>query len=149
MNAGIGALGPVQPRQFDDRPRLQLAVSEPAKAAHVPGETYMGSLGNFLDLQRLLRRKRKSAARGRRSMSITVSSRTDSTVSVFFGGWYTQSGYGPRDNWQSRRFIRCLAALEHCPHTIDRDGPDRGARLPGSRLSTNRKLSHWCAENAS
>ena len=31
---------------------------------------------------------------------------------MFFGGWYTQSGYGPRETWKER-FIRCLAATEH------------------------------------
>ena len=36
----------------------------------------------------------------------------ESTASVFFGGWYTQAGYGPRATWQEK-FKHSFAASEH------------------------------------
>jgi hypothetical protein len=36
----------------------------------------------------------------------------DSTVSIFFGGRYTASGFGPRMTWKEK-FIRCLTSIDH------------------------------------
>jgi hypothetical protein len=71
---------------------------------------------------------------------------TDSTVSLFFGGWYTESGYGPRATWQDK-FRRCLSALEQfLPPLIVMDPlVARGFEELGF---TKQKLIEWCAENA-
>ena len=35
----------------------------------------------------------------------------DSTVTVFLGGWYTISGYGPRDTWE-QRFLQTVLEIQ-------------------------------------
>ena len=74
MNSGIGDLRPVQPRQRDDRPRLQPGLAEPAGRLG-PGRDLHGLAGQLLRLQRRRSPRTRSAARGRRSTSSTASSR--------------------------------------------------------------------------
>ena len=57
MNSGIGAIGPVQPRQRDDRPRLRPAVAEPSGRLG-PGRDLHGLAGQLVRVHRGLRRER-------------------------------------------------------------------------------------------
>ena len=67
-------------------------------------------------------------------------------VSIFFGGWYTQSGYGPRETWKEK-FVRCLTATDHfSPPLIVMDPlVARGFQALGI---DKKALIEWCAENA-
>jgi len=65
---------------------------------------------------------------------------------MFFGGWYTQSGYGPRDNWKSK-FIRCLTALEHYQQPLIVMDPLVAKGFVDIGY-TRQSLVDWCAEHA-
>jgi len=67
-------------------------------------------------------------------------------VSVFFGGWYTQAGFGPRATWQEK-LKHCFAACEHnFPPLLVLD-PIVARGFAERGFDTKRKLSEWCAEN--
>ena len=87
--------GPIQPCQCHHRPRLQPAVPEPTGRLGARRNLH-GHARQLADYTACFPRPR-NGARGSRSTSSRASSRPTSTVSVFFGGWYTQSGYGPRE----------------------------------------------------
>ena len=89
----------------------------------------------------------KNTVRGSRCMCKRDLSRPNPTVSVFFGGWYTQSGYGPRETWKER-FIRCLAATESdIPPLLVLD-PIAARGFVELGFDTKEKFIAWCAENA-
>jgi len=144
MNAGIGALGPYNHANVTIGRAFSL-LSQNLQGGSVPGESYMGSLGNWYALTAAFPENEERSPweplhvqRGFKP--------TDSVVSVFFGGWYTQSGYGPRQSWQEK-FIRCLTALEHyIPPLIVLD--PIAARGFVELGFDKRKLIDWCAENA-
>ncbi len=71
---------------------------------------------------------------------------TDSVVSVFFGGWYTHSGFGPRETWKDK-FIRCLTATDHFSSPVIFMDP-LVARSFVDLGYTKESLIDWCAENA-
>ena len=58
---------------------------------------------------------------------------TDCTVSIFFGGWYTHAGYGPRETWQEK-MIRCLTAIDHYQPPLLVMDPIVAAAVRRSRL---------------
>ena len=74
----------------------------------------------------------------------------DSTVSVFSGGRYTTSGFGPRETWKEK-FVRCITAADH-----DDDGgspliimdPLVARHFVELGFDTKEKLAAWCSENA-
>ena len=144
MNDGIGAMGP-----YDEASatigRAHGLLSQNLQGGSTPGETYMGSLGNWLAYTACFpeAEERSPWAPFHVDQGFRPS---DSTVSLFFGGWYTESGYGPRETWQSK-FIRCLTALEQfLPPLIVMDPlVARGFVELGF---TKEKLIEWCAENA-
>ncbi|MGZ5897006.1 MAG: UGSC family (seleno)protein, partial [Xanthobacteraceae bacterium] len=103
MNSGIGALGPYNHANATIG-RAYSLLCQNLQGGSVPGETYMGSLGNWLAYTACFPEAEERSPWEPFHVQHGFKP-TDSTVSVFFGGWYTQSGYGPRDNWQSK-FIR-------------------------------------------
>jgi hypothetical protein len=129
MNSGIGALGPYNHANATIG-RAYSLLCQNLQGGSVPGETYMGTLGNWLAYTACFSEAEERSPW--EPFHVQHGFRpTDSTVSAFFGGWYTLSGYGPRE------------AIEVCPlpdrsralsAAANRDGPDRGARIPGSRL---------------
>lgn len=144
MNDSIGALGPYNHANTAIG-RAYGLLSQNAQGGSVPGETYMGSVGNFLAYTACFPEAEERSPwppfhvdKGRRA--------DESTVSVFFGGWYTQSGFGPRDTWKEK-FTRCLTALEQfSPPLIVMDPlVARGFEELGY---SKQKLIEWCAENA-
>ena len=144
MNSGIGALGPYNHANATIG-RAYSLLCQNLQGGSVPGETYMGSLGNWLAYTACFPEAEERSPWEPFHVQHGFKP-TDSTVSVFFGGWYTQSGYGPRDNWQSK-FIRCLTALEHYLQPLIVMDPivARGFQDLGY---DKKKLSAWCAENA-
>jgi len=121
-------------------------LSQNLQGGSVPGESYMGSLGNWYAYTAAFPENEEHSPW--QPLHVQKGFKpTDSTVSVFFGGWYTQSGYGPRETWKER-FIRCLAATEHyIPPLLVLD-PIAARGFVELGFDTKEKLIAWCAENA-
>jgi hypothetical protein len=144
MNTGIGVLGPYNHANSTIGRAFSLACQN-LQGGSVPGETYMGSLGNWLAYTACFAEAEERSPWTPFHVDEGFKP-TDSTVSVFFGGWYTQSGYGPRDSWKEK-FIRCLTATEHYLQPLIVMDPIV-ARGFVERGFTKKSLIEWCAENA-
>ena len=144
MNDGIGAMGPYNEATATIG-RAHGLLSQNLQGGSTPGETYMGSLGNWLGYTACFSEAEERSPWTPFHVDQGFKA-SDSTVSLFFGGWYTESGYGPRATWQDK-FRRCLSALEQfLPPLIVMDPlVARGFVELGF---TKEKLIEWCAENA-
>ena len=110
----------------------------------MPGESYLGTLGNFLNYSACFAEAEERSPWAPLHVDAGFKP-TDSTVSIFFGGWHTQSGYGPRATWKEK-FLRCLTADHFLPPLIVMDPlVARGFQALGI---DKRALIEWCAENA-
>ncbi len=72
---------------------------------------------------------------------------TDSTVSIFFGGRYTTSGFGPRETWKEK-FVRCLTAGDHNSAPLIVMDPLVARLFVELGFDTKEKFAQWCSENA-
>lgn len=144
MNSGIGAMGPYNHANVTIG-RAYSLLSQNGEGGSVPGETYMGALGNPLAYSLCF------AENEERSPWLPLHVQkglkpTDSAVTVFVGNRYIQEGFGPRDTWEAK-FRRCLAATAHLPPCIVLD--PIVARLFAARgINSKQDLIDWCAENA-
>ncbi len=144
MNAGIGAMGPYNLANATIGRAYGLA-SQNVQGGSVPGETYMGTLGNNWAYTACFPEAEERSPWAPFHVDHGFKP-TDSTVSVFFGGWYTQSAFGPRETWKET-FIRCLTATDfYSPPLIAMD--PLVARDFVALGFTKRSLIEWCAENA-
>lgn len=144
MNCGIGALGPYnQANATIGRAYCLLSVN--AQGGSEPGNTYMGSVGNNWNITACFAENEERSPW--QPFHVDKGCNNDeSTASIFFGGWYTQSGFGPRLTWQDK-FIRCLVAADHfSPPVIVMDPLVANDFV---KLGfTKESLIEWCAENA-
>ena len=144
MNAGIGAMGPYNHANTAIG-RAYSLLSQNGQGGSVPGETYMGALGNPLAYSLCFPENEE------RSPWVPLHVQkgfkpTDSTVSVFVGNRGIQEGFGPRDTWEAK-FRRCLAATSHIPPCVIVD--PIVARLFAARgIKSKDDLINWCARNA-
>jgi hypothetical protein len=144
MNCGIGAMGPYNHANVTIG-RAYSLLSQNGQGGSVPGETYMGALGNAFAYSLCF------AEHEERSPWVPLHVQkgfkaTDSTASVFNGLRYVQEGFGPRDTWEDK-FRRCLAATAYLPPLIVLD--PLVARLFASRgIKSKQDLIDWCAANA-
>jgi len=144
MNAGIGAMGPYNHANTAIG-RAYSLLSQNGQGGSVPGETYMGALGNPLAYSLCFPENEE------RSPWVPLHVQkgfkpTDSTVSVFVGNRGIQEGFGPRDTWEAK-FRRCLAATSHIPPCVIVD--PIVARLFAARgIKSKDDLIEWCARNA-
>jgi hypothetical protein len=144
MNAGIGAMGPYNHANATIGRAFAL-TSQNVQGGSVPGETYMGTLGNWLNYTACFPEAEERSPWTPFHVDHGFKA-TDSTVSVFFGGWYTHSGFGPRATWQDR-FRRMLVATDfYSPPIIVMD--PLVARSFVDLGYTKRSLIEWCAANA-
>ncbi len=107
MDDGIGAMGPFSHANATIGRAYNLA-SINGQGGSTPDETYMGTLGNWYSYSAMFPEAEE------RSPWAALHTRygfkpTESAVTVFRGGRYTQCGFGPRDTWQEK-FQRVLAA---------------------------------------
>jgi|SRR5581483_2567024 len=109
MSSGIGAMGPYNHANATIGRAFGLA-SQNLQGGSVPGETYMGSQGNGLSYSAVFAENEEQSPweplhvqHGR--------SPDESTITVFFGGWYQIFGNGPRDTWEER-FRHSLQACD-------------------------------------
>jgi hypothetical protein len=144
MNAGIGVFGPYNHANTTIG-RAYGLLSQNLQGGSVPGDTYMGSLGNPYSYTAAIAENEEESPwepyhvqRGFKP--------EDSTVSIFFGGWYTLAGFGPRDHWE-QNFRRALAACEPfiAPLLVLDPLVARGFVARG--ITTKQQLIDWCARN--
>jgi hypothetical protein len=144
MNCGIGALGPYNHANVTIG-RAYSLLSQNLQGGSVPGETYMGTLGNGLAYSACFAENEERSPWEPLHVQKGFKP-TDSAVSVFFGLRYVQEGYGPRETWQEK-MRRCLSAGAHFPPLLVMD--PIVARLFTERgMDTKQKLIDWCATNA-
>jgi hypothetical protein len=145
MDAGIGALGPYNHANATIGRAFGL-LSQNLQGGSVPGESYMGSLGNWYAYTAVFPENEERSPWEPLHVQHGFKP-TDSTVSVFFGGWYTQGGYGPRETWKEK-FVRCLTATEHYNPPLIVVDPIVARGFVELGFDTQQKLIAWCAENA-
>ena len=144
MDSGIGVLGPYNHANATIGRAYNLA-SMNGQGGSLPGDTYMGSLGNWYNLSAVFPEAEERSPW--QPLHVQKGFKpTNSTVSVFFGGWYTHAGYGPRATWQEK-MRRCLTAAEHySPPLLVLD--PIAARGFAALGYDKQKLIEWMAENS-
>jgi len=145
MNSGIGAMGPYNHANATIGRAYNLA-SINGQGGSVPGESYMGSLGNWYNYSAVFPEAEERSPWQPFHVQKGFKP-TDSTVSVFFGGWYTNAGYGPRATWQEK-FRHCLAASEHHNPPLLVIDPIAARLFHKMGFDTKEKLIRWLHDNA-
>ncbi len=144
MSYGIGALGPYSHANATIG-RAYCLLSMNAQGGSEPGNTYMGSVGSNWNYTACFAENEEASPWN--PFHVDHGHKADeSTAAIFFGGWYTQSGFGPRESWR-HKFVRCLTATDHfSPPFIVMD--PLVARDFVKLGFTKQSLIEWCAENA-
>jgi hypothetical protein len=145
MDSGIGVLGPFNHANATIGRAYNLA-SQNLQGGSVPGDTYMGSLGNWYNYSAAFpeAEERSPWAPFHVQKGFQPS---DSVVSLFFGGRYTIAGFGPRETWQDE-FKRAFAACEqHLVPLIVMD-PIAARLFVDLGFDSKDKLIGWFADNA-
>jgi hypothetical protein len=144
MGDGIGALGPYNHANATIGRAYNL-LSQNLQGGSVPGDTYMGTLGNWYNYSSTFAEAESRSPW--QPLHVQHGFKPDdSTVSVFFGGWYTQAGYGPRETWQEK-FRHVLAAAEHyLPPLVVMD-PIVARGFTELGFDTKESLAEWLATN--
>jgi hypothetical protein len=144
MNCGIGALGPYSHANATIGRAYQL-LSQNLQGGSVPGETYMGTLGNPLAYSACFAENEEKSPWQPLHVQKGFAA-GDSAVSVLFGLRYVQEGYGPRETWQEK-MRRCMTAGAHFPPFLVMD--PIVARLFAERgFGAKQTLIEWMAANA-
>jgi len=145
MNDGIGAMGPYNHANATIGRAYNL-LSINLQGGSVPGDTYMGTLGNGYNYSATFAEAEERSPWT--PFHVGKGFEPDqSTASVFFGGWYTQAGYGPRDTWKEK-LRRSLAGCEQLIAPIFVMDPIVARGFVDLGFDTKEKLAEWCAENA-
>ena len=143
MGDGIGAMGPFNQANATIGRAYNL-LSQNLQGGSVPGDTYMGSLGNWYNYSATFAEAEERSPW--RPFHVDHGfAPGDSTASVFFGGRDTIAGFGPRDTWQEQ-FQRAFAACQNnlAPMLVMDPIVARGFVDLG--FDTKEKLIDWCAE---
>jgi hypothetical protein len=143
MRSGIGALGPYSHANVTIG-RAYGLLSQNLQGGSVPGDTYMGSLGNWYATSATFAENEERSPWEPFHVQHGFKP-TDSTVSVFFGGWYTQAGFGPRETWQEK-LRHCIAAAEHNFAPLLVLDPIVAQGFVERGFTSKRKLSEWISE---
>jgi len=144
MNAGIGAMGPYNHANATIG-RAYGLLSQNLQGGSVPNETYMGSQGNPLSYSFCFPENEEASPW--EPFHVQHGFRPDeSTVSLFFGGWYTIFGNGPRETWQER-FKRAFAACDTFLEPVVVLDPLVARGFVDRGFDTKQKLAEWFATN--
>jgi hypothetical protein len=145
MGDGIGALGPYNHANATIGRAYSIA-SINLQGGSVPGDTYMGTLGNWYNYSATFAEAEERSPWA--PFHVQHGFKADESVAtVFFGGWYTQAGYGPRETWQEK-FKHSFAAAEHYLPPIIVMDPIAARGFVELGYDTKEKLIKWCARNA-
>ena len=145
MGGGIGALGPYNHANATIGRAYALA-SINLQGGSVPGDTYMGTLGNWYNYSSVFPEAEERSPWTPLHVQQGYQP-GDSVATVFFGAWYTQAGYGPRDTWQEK-FRHQFAAAEHYLPPIIVMDPIAARGFVELGFDSKDKLIEWCASNA-
>ena len=145
MNSGIGVMGPYNHANATIGRAFGL-LSQNLQGGSVPDDTYMGSLGNWYAYTAVLPEAEERSPW--QPLHVQKGFKpTDSVASIFFGGWYTHAGYGPRATWQEK-MRRSLAAVEQYSQPLFVMDPIVARGFVDLGFDTKEKLIAWCADNA-
>jgi hypothetical protein len=145
MNSGIGAMGPYNHANATIG-RAYGLLSQNLQGGSVPGETYMGSHGNWYAYTAVLPEAEERSPW--QPLHVQKGFAPDASIaSVFFGGWYTHAGYGPRATWQEKMRHALSAVEQYSPPLIVMD-PIAARGFVNLGFDTKEKLINWCADNA-
>src|SRR6186713_1918423 len=145
MNTGIGVMGPYNHANATIG-RAYGLLSQNLQGGSVPNETYMGSLGNWLAYTALFPEAEERSPW--QPLHVQKGYKlTESVASIFFGGWYSHAGYGPRATWQEK-MRRSLAAVEQYSEPLLVVDPIVARGFVELGFDTKEKLIDWCADNA-
>jgi hypothetical protein len=145
MNSGIGVMGPYNHANATIG-RAYGLLSQNLQGGSVPGDTYMGSHGNWYSYTSVLPEAEERSP----WLPLHVQKGfkpADSVASIFFGGWYTHAGYGPRATWQEK-MRHALAAVEQYSPPLFVMDPIVARGFVNLGFDTKEKLIEWCAANA-
>jgi hypothetical protein len=145
MNSGIGAMGPYNHANATIG-RAYGLLSQNLQGGSVPGDTYMGSSGNWYAYTAVLPEAEERSPWQPLHVQKGFTP-AESIASVFFGGWYTHAGYGPRATWQEK-MRHALAAVEQYSPPLFVMDPIVARGFVDLGFDTKEKLIDWCAENA-
>jgi hypothetical protein len=145
MHDGIGVMGPYNHANATIG-RAYGLLSQNLQGGSVPDDTYMGSLGNWLAYTAVFPEAEERSPW--QPLHVQKGYKpTDSVASIFFGGWYTHAGYGPRATWQEK-MRRSLAAVEQYSQPLFVMDPIVARGFVDLGFDTKEKLIAWCADNA-
>jgi hypothetical protein len=145
MGDGIGALGPYNHANTTIGRAYSLA-SMNLQGGSVPGDTYMGTLGNWYNVSSVFPEAEERSPWS--PLHVQQGFEPGASVAtVFFGGWYTHAGYGPRATWQEK-FRHAFAAAEHYLPPIIVMDPIVARGFVDLGFDSKEKLIEWCARNA-
>jgi hypothetical protein len=145
MHSGIGALGPYSHANATIG-RAHALLSQNLQGGSVVGDTYMGSIGNAYNYACTWAENEEKSPW--EPLHVQHGFKPgDSVVTVFLGGWYTQSGYGPRETWE-QRFTHCLQACEPYSPPIILLDPSVAHGFVERGFKSKQQLIAWCAEHA-
>ena len=145
MSSGIGAMGPYNHANVTIGRAYNL-LSVNGQGGSVPDDTYMGTLGNAYNYSATFAEAEERSPWTPFHVQKGFKP-TDSTVSLFFGGRYTASGFGPRMTWKEK-FIRCLTSIDHNQAPLIVMDPIVARLFVDLGFDKKEKLAAWCAENA-
>ena len=145
MNSGIGAMGPYNHANATIG-RAYGLLSQNLQGGSVPNETYMGSHGNWYAYTAAIPEAEERSPW--QPLHVQKGFKpTASVASVFFGGWYTHAGYGPRATWQEKMRHALAAVEQYSPPFFVMD-PIVARGFVDLGFDTKEKLIAWCADNA-
>jgi hypothetical protein len=145
MNSGIGAMGPYNHANATIG-RAYGLLSQNLQGGSIPGDTYMGSSGNWYAYTAVLPEAEERSPW--QPLHVQQGFKpSESIATVFFGGWYTHAGYGPRTTWQEK-MRHCLAAVEQYSPPLFVMDPIVARGFVDLGFDTKEKLIDWCADNA-
>ncbi len=145
MNYGIGAMGPYNHANMTIGRAWNL-LSRNLQGGSTPGDTYMGSLGNWYAIASCFAENEEASPWSPLHTRYGFRAE-DSAVTVFRGGRYMTSGFGPREEWQDK-FRRCFAAGEARQMPLIVMDPIVARGLVEKGFDTAEKFIAWCADNA-
>jgi len=144
MNSGIGALGPYNHANATIG-RAYSLLSQNLQGGSVPGESYMGSMGNWYNYTACFAEAEERSPWQPLHVQKGMKS-TDSAVTIFFGGWYTASGFGPRETWKEQ-LHRALVTFNFVPPFLVLD-PICAGLFVDLGFDSKEKLIVWLSENS-
>ena len=145
MNSGIGVLGPFNHANATVGRAYNL-LSQNLQGGSAPGDTYMGSLGNWYNYSAAFPEAEERSPWQPFHVQKGFQPK-QSVASVFFGGRYTIAGFGPRETWQEE-FRRAFAACEQTISPLIVMDPIAARGFVALGFDTQEKLIAWFADHA-